>query len=117
MPHFINVDVMSKLQERYQDDDDAGDAATSLCNLTLSFLHAHRLPSEFDATSSHRFRDSADVQYAFAYFYFLIEGGAQQGLNMEEYWSRELDTDQDGYAFLPPSSAARAACDLHPVEL
>ena len=85
----------------------------------LSFLHAHRLPSEFDATSSHRFRDSADVQYAFAYFYFLIEGGAQQGLNMEEYWSRELDTDQDGYAFLPRSSSATraAACDLHPLEL
>jgi len=36
------------------------------------------------------------VQYAFAYFYYLIEGGARLGLDPEPYWRSELDTDGDG---------------------
>lgn len=38
------------------------------------------------------------LQYAFAYFYWIMEGGAQEGLPVNLYWQRELDTNQDGYA-------------------
>ena len=70
MPHMVDVRVMEKVQDRFAD--------------------------AFDATSTHRFRDSADIQFAFAYFYFIIEGGAQAGIDLDEYWSTELDTDGDG---------------------
>lgn len=70
MPHFIDVSAMEKLQDKW--------------------------PEEFDETSSHRFRDSFDIQYAFAYFHFLMEGGAREGLDVETYFSKELDSDGDG---------------------
>lgn len=55
-----------------------------------------RFSAAFEATSQHRFRDSADIQFAFAYFYFIMEGGAQEGIDLEEYWRQELDTNHDG---------------------
>lgn len=70
MPHMIDVRVMTALQEAW--------------------------PAEFAATSSHRFRSSLDLQYAFAYFAFLMEGGARVGIDLSTYWGRELDTDGDG---------------------
>lgn len=70
MPHFIDRGFVQSLEERF--------------------------PKEWDATSSHRFRDPEDIQYAFAYFYWVMEGGAQSGLDMSTYWRRELDTDLDG---------------------
>lgn len=30
-------------------------------------------PAEFAATSSHRFRSSSDIQFAFSYFYYMME--------------------------------------------
>ncbi len=47
MPHMIDVPIMHRLQSKF--------------------------PSEFDRTSSHRFRSGDDVQFAFAYFWFLME--------------------------------------------
>lgn len=70
MPHFIDRDFVSSLQEKF--------------------------PTQWAATASHRFRDPTDIQYAFAYFYWVMEGGAQSGLDMAVYWARELDTDGDG---------------------
>jgi hypothetical protein len=71
MPHMIDKAVMSRLQAKF--------------------------PAEFAATASHRFRSSRDVQYAFSYFYFLIEGGHRMGIDLSVYWYRELDTDMDGW--------------------
>jgi UDP-N-acetylglucosamine-lysosomal-enzyme len=53
-------------------------------------------PAQFAATSRHRFRSSLDVQFAFAYFHFVLEGGPHLGLDLQRYWHRELDTDGDG---------------------
>jgi hypothetical protein len=49
MPHMINKNIMSELLERY--------------------------PKQWAATSSHRFRHPKDMQYGFAYFYYLIHRG------------------------------------------
>jgi len=70
MPHMIDVKAMRDLQARF--------------------------PAEFDATSAHRFRDGGDVQYAFIYMWFVLEGGARAGLDVVTYFRRELDTDGDG---------------------
>lgn len=70
MPHMLDSQALLRLQDDF--------------------------PSAFAATSSHRFRSSLDVQYAFAYFHFLLEGGAYAGLDLESYWAAELDTDGDG---------------------
>jgi len=71
MPHLIDRIAMHQLQRTF--------------------------PAEFQATSAHRFRSSADVQYAFAYMWWLIEGGARRGIALQRYWQRELDTDGDGF--------------------
>ena len=49
MPHMIDRDIMAELQSQF----------------------------DFDATSSHRFRASNDMQFAFSYFYFLREARRQ----------------------------------------
>jgi UDP-N-acetylglucosamine-lysosomal-enzyme len=36
-----------------------------------------KFPDDFHRTSSHKFRASDDVQYAFAYFWFLMEDTAE----------------------------------------
>ena len=46
MPHYIDQSIMTNLQSRFA--------------------------SEFDSTSSHRFRRSDDMQFAFAYYYFIM---------------------------------------------
>ena len=67
----------------------------------LAALH-DRYPREFAATSSHRFRHSDDMQFAFAYFHWLVHNqyiGGQNDVDftkLTNYWERELDTDQDG---------------------
>jgi hypothetical protein len=70
MPHMIDVGVVEAMEARF--------------------------PTEFRETSRHRFRSSTDVQYAFAYFHFLMEGGAQGGIDTHAFWRSELDTDGDG---------------------
>ncbi len=46
MPHFIDREIMGKLQDKFQ--------------------------IEFDKTSSNRLRSSTDMQYAFSYYYYVI---------------------------------------------
>lgn len=73
MPHFIDVDVLRQVDSSFQ--------------------------AEFEATSRNRFRSPQDLQFAFAYFQFIMEGGATQTLDLAEYWRQELDTNQDGYVW------------------
>jgi len=70
MPHMIDTRAMGALQAK--------------------------LAPEFAATAARRFRTGADVQYAFAYFHFLLEGGAREGLDVAAYFGTELDADGDG---------------------
>eukprot|EP00053_Salpingoeca_punica_P018525 m.182084 g.182084 ORF g.182084 m.182084 type:complete len:1404 (-) comp17455_c0_seq3:254-4465(-) len=67
MPHMIDRDIMYELE--------------------------HTFPKEWDATSSHQLRHGKDMQYAFAYFYFLIH--QKLDFNLTEEFNR-LDTDRDG---------------------
>jgi len=71
MPHFIDREVLAELQAAY--------------------------PVEFDATSQHRFRSSTDMQYSFAYFYWLQNTKNNQDLPWEALWRDELDVDHSGY--------------------
>ncbi len=70
MPHMIDGEAMAMLQDKW--------------------------PEEYNATSARKFRDGDDMQYAFAYFHFLMEGGARDGIDVETYFRRELDADGDG---------------------
>lgn len=70
MPHMIDTKAMTKVQEKW--------------------------PEAFRTTSARRFRTGVDVQYAFAYFHFLLEGGARNGLDVAYFFSHELDADGDG---------------------
>lgn len=56
MPHFIDKHVMAELQALY--------------------------PTQYDATSTHRFRHSQDMQFSFAYFYYLM--GAPAPYNAQQ---------------------------------
>uniref|UniRef100_A0A6A7G249 N-acetylglucosamine-1-phosphotransferase subunits alpha/beta-like n=2 Tax=Hirondellea gigas TaxID=1518452 RepID=A0A6A7G249_9CRUS len=67
MPHFIDVAVMEELQNRFQ--------------------------SEFRETSSHRVRESYDMQFAFSYYYYLL--GATRNRTEEEIFDM-IDTDRSG---------------------
>lgn len=52
-----------------------------------------KFPEDWDATSSHRMRSSDDMQFAFAYFYFLMS--EQKNMTIEELFF-ELDADHSG---------------------
>jgi UDP-N-acetylglucosamine-lysosomal-enzyme len=47
-----------------------------------------RWPDLWDATASHRLRHPQDMQYAFAYFYYLIH--ARVEYNLTQVWETEL---------------------------
>eukprot|EP00163_Fabomonas_tropica_P000210 TRINITY_DN10141_c0_g1_i1.p1 TRINITY_DN10141_c0_g1~~TRINITY_DN10141_c0_g1_i1.p1 ORF type:complete len:397 (+),score=82.91 TRINITY_DN10141_c0_g1_i1:926-2116(+) len=66
MPHFIERDVMKSLQAKYA--------------------------KEYDITSSHHFRQGDDMQFAFAYFYYMMS--EPPPFDPEGLWA-ELDRDQD----------------------
>jgi UDP-N-acetylglucosamine-lysosomal-enzyme len=51
-------------------------------------------PDRFAATSSHRFRDSHDMQYAFSYFYFLMN--QPRPFVLEREFAEHYDLDGDG---------------------
>lgn len=72
MPHFLNKQVLERIE--------------------------NRIPDQFTATRSHRFRNSTDLQYALMYFYFLKNFEKEK---KDEYydslWSQYLDTDHNGY--------------------
>jgi len=68
MPHLIDVAIERELQDRW--------------------------PHLFDATSSHRFRSSHDMQYSFSYFYYLMN--APREFDWETVFNNQLDLDRDG---------------------
>lgn len=65
MPHMIDKHVMAELQAQW--------------------------PDRFDATSSHRFRNSKDMQYGFSYFYYLMN--VKKPFNLTSFLSEEIDLD------------------------
>uniref|UniRef100_A0A2C9K5A8 N-acetylglucosamine-1-phosphotransferase subunits alpha/beta n=1 Tax=Biomphalaria glabrata TaxID=6526 RepID=A0A2C9K5A8_BIOGL len=67
MPHMIDKNIMFELQNRF--------------------------PKEWDATSSHKIRSSTDMQYAFAYYYYLM--GVTIATSVEEIFN-QMDTDHSG---------------------
>lgn len=67
MPHLIDKRVMTRVQEKWK--------------------------NEFLATSSHQFRHETDMQYAFTYFYFLMN--EPRDISFMEIWV-QLDTNEDG---------------------
>ena len=73
MPHFINRDVITEMQQRW--------------------------PEEWDATSSNRFRSNKDMQYSFAYYHYLINRHKLKVGYAEiyKYLARQIDTNNDGY--------------------
>ncbi|XXQ39478.1 EF-hand domain-containing protein [Plasmodiophora brassicae] len=52
-------------------------------------------PAEFAATSSHRFRSSSDIQFAFSYFYYMME--RPERFDATAFFRNEIDLDRDGY--------------------
>lgn len=67
MPHYINKAIMEDLVAAF--------------------------PAEWDATSSHQLRSGADMQYAFAYMYYMM--GQAREFDAEAEFVR-LDVDGDG---------------------
>ena len=53
----------------------------------------NKFPDEFDATSSHRVRSSLDMQFAFSYFYFLID--ESESINVSTIVD-QFDVDNSG---------------------
>lgn len=70
MPHFLQREEIKRMQERF--------------------------PKEFEATSSHRFRSGEDMQFSFAYMYWLVHESTQPAMSVEEFFHQELDADKDG---------------------
>ena len=69
MPHMIDRDVMDELQDKYE--------------------------KEFWYTGQQKFRTSADMQFAFSYFHWVINRKSK--INIENIFRSEIDTDQNGY--------------------
>jgi UDP-N-acetylglucosamine-lysosomal-enzyme len=67
MPHMIDRRIMAELQARFS--------------------------TEWDDTSSHRVRQADDMQFAFAYFYFLISERAN--ISVDDVFD-EIDVDRSG---------------------
>ncbi|XP_076815402.1 N-acetylglucosamine-1-phosphotransferase subunits alpha/beta-like isoform X2 [Clavelina lepadiformis] len=67
MPHFIDKNIMYELQNKF--------------------------PEEYDLTSSHQFRHSKDMQFAFSYFYYIMS--ERKSMDLEEIFL-EFDTDLSG---------------------
>lgn len=56
-------------------------------------LFCDRFPKEWDETSSHKIRSSTDMQYAFAYYYYLM--GVTEPVTTEQVFDT-MDTDHSG---------------------
>ena len=59
MPHMINKEIVSEMQDMF--------------------------PSEWNDTTSHRFRSIKDMQYSFSYYYYLIHTHKHKIPNFTEY--------------------------------
>ena len=71
LPHLIDRDIMAEMQEKWK--------------------------GEWTATSSHRFRSPSDMQYAFAYYYYLANRHEAHPPDIMKFVSENIDTDSDGY--------------------
>jgi hypothetical protein len=67
MPHFVNRRIITELQAKWE--------------------------AQFNATSSHRFRQSNDMQYAFTYFYYLMSRPVN--FSLPDYFA-SVDRDASG---------------------
>ncbi|GFR86364.1 N-acetylglucosamine-1-phosphotransferase subunits alpha/beta, partial [Elysia marginata] len=67
MPHFIDKNIMNELQDRF--------------------------PQQWEDTSSHQIRNSADMQYSFSYFYYLM--GVTEEVPVGTVFE-DMDTDMSG---------------------
>ncbi|XP_070534877.1 N-acetylglucosamine-1-phosphotransferase subunits alpha/beta-like isoform X2 [Ptychodera flava] len=67
MPHMIDVEIMKELHDSF--------------------------PEEFDKTSQHQVRHSADMQFAFSYMYFMMSQTKDQNVS---HIFDEYDTDNSG---------------------
>jgi UDP-N-acetylglucosamine-lysosomal-enzyme len=68
VPHLISIDIMNSLQEKFKD--------------------------EFEKTSSNRFRDGSDMQYAFSYYYYIMN---ELDVFDEQRMFDQIDMDSNGY--------------------
>lgn len=71
VPHMIDSVVMKEMQDMFKE--------------------------EWLATSSHKFRSSKDMQYAFSYYYYLMNRNKAKPPSLYEYVSTEVDTNHDGF--------------------
>ncbi|OQS03102.1 N-acetylglucosamine-1-phosphotransferase subunits alpha/beta, partial [Thraustotheca clavata] len=71
MPHFIQKRIFKELKERW--------------------------PAQFEATSSHRFRHSKDMQFSFSYMHYMMNRRQlQQPLQLEELFHSIIDINHNG---------------------
>ncbi|KAH8044356.1 hypothetical protein JL722_14748 [Aureococcus anophagefferens] len=70
MPHIIDRDVVGAIQRKY--------------------------PEPWRETASHRFRSGRDVQYAFAYFHYVMGTFDAAAPDLDELWRVEIDADGSG---------------------
>jgi|ERR1711924_117695 len=52
-------------------------------------------PRQFELTSSHQFRSGKDMQFAFSYFYFMMN--EPSGESHEDFLKNRIDTDKNGF--------------------
>lgn len=67
MPHMVDVDIINELQALF--------------------------PEEFDTTSSHKLRSPNDMQFAFSYFYYIIDQTKEFNFSCV---FQEVDADKSG---------------------
>lgn len=70
MPHYLDIEQIEAMESRFAE--------------------------EFEKTSQNRFRSTDDMQFAFAYMYWIVHQGDQPLYPPREYFNKELDTDGDG---------------------
>ena len=51
---------------------------------------------EWNATSSNKFRSRSDMQYAFSYYYYMMNRHTIQDIDVKKIIEEEVDTDRDG---------------------
>lgn len=87
MPHMIDKNIMAELQAKY----DFSNFEFLIRKILKLILR--RFPEEWDVTSSHRIRSSNDMQYAFAFFYYLM--GEPLEVTVDDVFDM-MDVDHSG---------------------
>jgi hypothetical protein len=71
LPHLIDTEIMEEMQQMFKE--------------------------EWQSTSAHRFRSPRDMQYAFSYYYYVMNRNKAKPPSVYEYVTKEIDTNHDGY--------------------